>query len=136
MSDAPKRPTPEQVEEIRGLLADGWSSYTAQKMLLAEIDALRSQVATLTVERDEAQDRLILSEARQLKANDERDSAIADCKALAAECRCSRQYDNLLHTCDRDPTRPCRACEAAQALEAARVATNASGALARHGGGA
>lgn len=121
------RPTPERIEYLRrtSRMQIGSPESIArglvqeQQELIAEIDALRSQVATLTVERDEAQDRLILSEARQLKANDERDAALADARTLATmlvevmETHCP---DTLAY------------------MRQGRLADHASNALSRHGG--
>lgn len=125
------RPTPERIEYLRrtSRMQIGSPESIArglvqeQQELIAEIDALRSQVATLTVERDEAQDRLILSEARQLKANDERDAALADARELAAECR--------IH---REPVTDTGHADRWRRLRIAITETDASGALSRHGG--
>ena len=123
MPDVPKRMSPERLEELRSAAvrhADAPSpvariKLAEQRELIAEIDALNAENARL------AADNICLT---------------VEARKLAAECRCGRQYDELIHICDHDPTRPCRACEAAKALDAARASTDASGALARHGGGA
>lgn len=125
MPDALKRMSPERLEELRTWQETSGNPYymVGQGLeLIAEIDALRANLASFEKERNEAQDRVLLAEGRQIKAECERESALADCKALATEVN---RLDGVIVAMCRAHGVPDR-LKPGPAIQAA---------LARHGGG-
>ena len=135
MPDVPKRMSPERLEELRTLPeVSGLPYYRMQegRELIAEIDALQSELAGA-----------IKALGGGVAAIAD---ALADCKAVASECEAWRKaesemqmlsfaYDTLFtEDCDHPKLDGWRAL--IEATRLARIATDASGALARHGGGA
>ena len=140
MPDAPKRMSPERLEELRTLPeVSGLPYYRMQegRELIADIDALQSELAGA-----------IKALGGGVAAIAD---ALADCKAVASECEAWRRawderddrdagYADPYHSHNKpgqwDEGRPCPSCRRFMAVQAARAATDANGALARHGGGA
>ena len=133
MPDAPKRMSPERLEELRTLPeVSGLPYYRMQegRELIAEIDALRAENKRVLVEAI-----CLTVEARKVAI---------ECKAWrkAWDGRDHRDagYADPYHSHNKpgqwDEGRPCPSCRRFMDVQAARAATDASGALARHGGGA
>lgn len=125
MPDAPKRMSPERLEELRqaravhscvqhpvlrAMLAAQWYE------LVEEIDALRADYNTVAAECE--------AWRKAWDERDDRDAGYAD------------PYHSHNTPGQWDEGRPCLSCLRFMAVQAARAATDASGALARHGGGA
>ena len=125
MSDAPKRMSPERLEELRqaravhscvqhpvlrAMLAAQWYE------LVEEIDALRADYNTVAAECE--------AWRKAWDERDDRDAGYAD------------PYHSHNTPGQWDEGRPCPSCRRFMAVQAARAATDANGALARHGGGA
>ncbi len=123
MSDAPKRMSPERLEELlRAAVQDADAPNPVVRVLLAEQRELIAEIEALRADNNR-----VLVEAIRLAV---------EARKLAAECEAARARLTPLGVAYRTLAADTASQPNAVAYAAARAATDASGALARHGGGA